>query len=49
MSVWTGGMVVCMIKLAFAMFAVLAVAQQTRVETAGSGDAKPNSDNVPDG
>jgi len=38
----------CMIKLAFAMFTVLAAAQQSRVEVGGSGDAKPNSDKVPD-
>jgi len=33
----------------FTMFAVLSFAQQTRVETGGSGtSAKPNSDKVPD-
>jgi predicted DNA-binding protein with PD1-like motif len=37
-----------MIKLAFLMFAALAAAQQTRMESGGSGDAKPNSDKVPD-
>ena len=38
----------CMKTLVFAMFAILASAQQTRMETGGSGEAKPNSDKVPD-
>lgn len=34
--------------LAFAVFSALAAAQQTRVETGGSGSSRPNSDQVPD-
>ena len=34
--------------IAFAIFAVLAAGQQTRTDVGGSGDARPNSDKVPD-